>query len=1670
MLKPMLITLKHITAQPAQRLCIAKLLLLFAAYLFSAGDVQAQNSGDIFGPQNPPQQSPVLTPAPTDEPSITTEPGTDDGAPLSCPGSADGSGNCPPTQEDPTEVIGSVQPRTSLGNPINLMSGNKSQPEVDFKIPGAQLSFRRMYNSVAADTNVGLGQGWTHTYAVSLFDAGNGIREIIQSNGSRLRFTPDGTDENGYPLMRGNRPNLGYVIYKDNRHEWHLPDGRTLTFNGSYLITINWPDQRNLTLYYRSRRLHSVTDETGRVLRLNYYAGGRAGMLNSYDRNRFGEMPGHLASLTLPDGSEIHYDYDNLRNLTRARFSDNTSREYHYEDETYPNHLTGLTDRTGVRFASWSYDEHGRAISSEHADGVERVTLAYPDPKEVATGNVVQTIITNSLGYESQYTWQQPRGESQPRLLASSGAGCATCPPTGMEYVYDEQGRLSVSASTGQGNAQSVGNTRYLYDQQGRISESRVSDASGTERLLERYEYDGDNLKPTRTYRPSINPDAERMTQFDFNDQQLPIRIIERGYRPVLSSTTDLSSTSVEVSQYTPIERITTLTYNDNQQLIAIDGPREDIDDVTRLEYDASMRLSAILSPLSPVLRLTQYDTLGRLLSYQLGTQREVLFTRDGEGRVIESRQGERVNRFTYDANGRMSSISDSDGRTVRMTHDAAGQLVSVIDDLENEQVMGYDTEGRLVAQQKLGSDGLLIHSLETLFDENGQQRQFTKQQLTQDGNLDTRSVDVISTDAAGESTSSFIDGASGRSHQMNISQINRLVEHVRADGAQTSIGIDALDNVTSVEDARGNVTRDFRDDFGRSTILVNADTGVQIQRHDAAGNLIFRQDAQGRTSQYSYDAANRLIERTDDDGITRWQWDAQSGGLAEVSNEDSVERFSYNISALLSSHVRIIDGHSFETTYRYDARDRLISTRLPDGQTLQHHYHDSGPNRGQLESISRGRWGGLSEEALVTDIDLDARDGDSGYVSAAGVSTQQQYSANGQIRSVQVGSVLDLQYNVDNGGRIVGITENGDEQRFAYNADGLMVADTVQGLFSYGYDNVGNRTSRRVRQAGELSEEEIYRYAEGGEGNRLLERIDTVAGVSQPYTYNATGSPVQRGQLRYEYDAKEQLTALYSDEQLLARYAYNGFGERIKKVVYSQGKRPTVTYFLYSNSTLVAEADQSGEITTQYQYLNDHRPVLMLQGDQAYVIHTDHLGTPRVVSDEQGDIRWQASYTPFGKAIITQADIDLPLRFPGQYADAESGTHYNYLRDYDPGLGRYLRSDPIGLGGGINTYAYVASNPLGAIDPLGLQVLPSPSEDPALWELLQNNNLDVDAHIVNGPANQPIPPPRVGVPATTVTESMRRIGKLIKFLELAHDIGYVGAAIYDALVLAPRDQEELLRNINRFRDPDDPYVPNEDKGEHELNRDGIYALGKVLRTHAAEYVDAINSSPDSCENIYDAQLLLDAQVALGIDPISQLINPLNPLELTPLELEFTEYLANGGTLTFDEWLDAGSPIDDHDYSNCSGNLVVGGETRNIPRCSPTNGRWSDPTQPGNSTWIPARDTNLAIALAPRRVLGIVYRNGYPVFEPFAYTAPGQTKKAIVPVPDLRGDDNTYDFREARDEYRRMIGNPTWRAPSGWTWHHHEDCRTMILVPTDIHGEARHQGGASNIRNTTCSS
>jgi RHS repeat-associated protein len=114
----------------------------------------------------------------------------------------------------------------------------------------------------------------------------------------------------------------------------------------------------------------------------------------------------------------------------------------------------------------------------------------------------------------------------------------------------------------------------------------------------------------------------------------------------------------------------------------------------------------------------------------------------------------------------------------------------------------------------------------------------------------------------------------------------------------------------------------------------------------------------------------------------------------------------------------------------------------------------------------------------------------------------------------------------------------------------------------------------------------------------------------------------------------------------------------------------------------------------------------------QTYYAHNDHLGTPKLLTNSQAKPVWQASYTPFGLAEIN-ADVDqdgqavtLNIRFAGQYYDIESGLHYNWFRYYDPAIGRYVTSDPIGLAGGINTYGYVGGNPVGFVDPDGLTKL----------------------------------------------------------------------------------------------------------------------------------------------------------------------------------------------------------------------------------------------------------------------------------------------------------------------------------------------------------------------------
>lgn len=221
-----------------------------------------------------------------------------------------------------------------------------------------------------------------------------------------------------------------------------------------------------------------------------------------------------------------------------------------------------------------------------------------------------------------------------------------------------------------------------------------------------------------------------------------------------------------------------------------------------------------------------------------------------------------------------------------------------------------------------------------------------------------------------------------------------------------------------------------------------------------------------------------------------------------------------------------------------------------------------------------------------------------------------------------------------------------------------------------------------------------------------------------------ATATDARSKTATYSYAASGQITGdavrtfTYNDAGRMvgvsggvsAAYVHNALGQRVKKTVDG-----VTSYFVYDETgQLIGEYDASGALVEEIVWLGNI-PVATLRdcscGDAIFYIHTDHLNTPRKITKRSvTDVVWRWDSDPFGNGVAnTDPDGDgtqfaFNLRFPGQYADNETGLNYNYFRDYDPATGRFIESDPIGLDGGINTYAYGLSNPITNIDPDGLQ------------------------------------------------------------------------------------------------------------------------------------------------------------------------------------------------------------------------------------------------------------------------------------------------------------------------------------------------------------------------------
>ncbi len=194
-----------------------------------------------------------------------------------------------------------------------------------------------------------------------------------------------------------------------------------------------------------------------------------------------------------------------------------------------------------------------------------------------------------------------------------------------------------------------------------------------------------------------------------------------------------------------------------------------------------------------------------------------------------------------------------------------------------------------------------------------------------------------------------------------------------------------------------------------------------------------------------------------------------------------------------------------------------------------------------------------------------------------------------------------------------------------------------------------------------------------------------------------------------------------------LIQQLLNFFFSKLWSPATSDAEKLGWTYVYAEDGSLLAEYGEGSAATSgsaQYLWLptaNGPMPIAAVVNGQTYAVHSDHLNTPRKLTQANGQAVWQWAYSAFGDEQPTTAakrftsemtvpttgatsipDVTFNLRYPGQYFDKETGLHYNWHRSYCPGCGRYTQADPIGLDGGWNRFSYVEGNPLSKVDPTG--------------------------------------------------------------------------------------------------------------------------------------------------------------------------------------------------------------------------------------------------------------------------------------------------------------------------------------------------------------------------------
>ena len=635
-----------------------------------------------------------------------------------------------------------------------------------------------------------------------------------------------------------------------------------------------------------------------------------------------------------------------------------------------------------------------------------------------------------------------------------------------------------------------------------------------------------------------------------------------------------------------------------------------------------------------------------------------------------------------------------------------------------------------------------------------------------------------------------------GRTTTWNYDERNRLYETRDALGHTTRLFYNARGLLSEVVDPRNQSTRYAYDPFGRLVTTTYADATTELRGHDATGNLTRWTNRAGQVVRFTYDPENRRVSKVTPAGTTRYRYDSE-GRLERVEGPGATLTYAYNDRDQRVTETTKPAGRTSAWTVSraYDAAGRLVKLTYPDGSAY-HYVYDALDRLSAVQNSAKVNLVSYRYSPLSETIQSDRQ---SGPRSTYGFDEASRLTAIAHKQSASATtSLLSLAYTRNAVGQITALTDDLGKTGFSRDATYRLTGAQAPSTAPYPdlavtYDQASNRktvvTTPQAAPApapqpappappapspapptppaggagGSGPDSAASGQQSGGTPPPAAPAPSTPAATTTAYTtnnlnqytrvgtatyaYGKNGNLTSDGTRTYRWDAENRLVgvtvpgATEGATATTVAYAYDDQHRRVKKTVGT-----TTTYYLWSGDRLLAEYGGDGTLQRRYLYADGYTPVQVHHITGAtttvYDVHTDHLDTPRLLTNSTGAVVWRSRHQAFGKAhITTDPDGDgtalaFPFRFPGQYQDAETGLHYNRFRYYHPGLARYLSPDPLGqVADAPNLYDYAGQNPLHQVDPLGLY-----KEDVHRGLTIQLGievNMNRDMAIAIGEANQ---------------------------------------------------------------------------------------------------------------------------------------------------------------------------------------------------------------------------------------------------------------------------------------------------------------------------------------------